>query len=210
MACDELCEDESAWQQAILDYPNGKMWENWDLALDAAGRPRVALYEPPSIDITARGALYFAWCDNNCTTESSWKRTPIATGEGRSVDLGIDPQGRMHMVYDGGQRGVLSAAWCANNCGQAGQWHREVLETGDQLQNEFPVASPFTCDQQKRGWLDALPTLAFDAQGRRIVAYDLKNVAVCYYTDPTNPSKPPTTRVERLWWAVRWAFFPKP
>jgi len=24
--------------------------------------------------------------------------------------------------------------------------------------------------------------------------------ATCYYTDPTDPSAPPSTRVERIWW----------
>jgi hypothetical protein len=72
---------------------------------------------------------------------------------------------------------------------------------------EFAPASPFTCDQLKRAWFDAIPSVAFNPAGRLVVAYDVKNVATCYFTDPTDPSKPPSTQVKRIWWGVRWTTF---
>jgi hypothetical protein len=52
--------------------------------------------------------------------------------------------------------------------------------------------------------------VAFDAQGHLVVAYDVKNVARCYYYDPAHPNDQIYTKVERIWRAVRWAQFPRP
>jgi hypothetical protein len=131
----------------------------------------------------------------------------VASGEGMNVELAIDAQGRTHMVYDAGQRGTLGQVWCDTNCTSAGAWQRRILETSAQLMQEFAPTSPFTCDQQERAWLDAIPSVALSPAGQLVVAYDTKNVAICYFTDPTDPSKPPSTRVERIWWGVRWASF---
>jgi hypothetical protein len=174
--------------------------------LDAAGNPRVALYEPAAIDITVGGKLYYGWCDTDCAAaDAPFQIVQVASGEGNSVDLAIDAQGRTHMVYDAGMRGTIGELWCDAGCDSASAWQRRILETSDQLMQEFAPASPLACDQQERAWLDSIPTVAFDAQGRMAVAYDTKNVATCYYDQ--GPGKPPGSRVERLWWAVRWATF---
>jgi hypothetical protein len=41
--------------------------------------------------------------------------------------------------------------------------------------------------------------VAFDAQGHLVVAYDVKNVARCYYYDPAHPNDQIYTKVERIW-----------
>jgi hypothetical protein len=208
-ACDEAeCYQDFHWNRAQLVHPEGKQWANWDLALDAAGRPRVALYEAAPIDIHVGGKLYYAACDDICTVEDNWQLTQIASGEGKNVDLAIDAAGRAHMVYDAGQRGAIGEVWCDANCSSSTQWQRRILERSEQLMQEFAPASPLSCDQEERAWLDAIPTVAFDSQGRLVVAYDVKNVVVCYYDQ--GPGQPPGSKVERLWWAVRWAFFPRP
>jgi hypothetical protein len=209
--CDENCAERTSWSSHTLVHPEGKMWANWDLALDANGRPHIALYEAASIDITVGGKLFYAWCEaENCAAEENWNLTQVASGEGKNVDLGIDAGGRLHMVYDAGQRGTIGEVWCDTNCREATQWQRRILETSDELQAEFPVAAPFTCDQEERAWLDAVPAVDFDSEGQLVVAYDVKHVSICYYQDPANPEDPPMSRVERIWWAVRWAFFPRP
>jgi hypothetical protein len=73
---------------------------------------------------------------------------------------------------------------------------RELQQQHAQLMQEFAPASPLSCDQEERAWLDAIPTVAFDSQGRLIVAYDVKNVVVCYYDQ--GPGQPPGSKVERL------------
>ncbi len=128
----------------------------------------------------------------------------------RGVDLAIDPQGRTHLVYDAGQRGALGELWCDSGCTNPAAWQRRILETSDQLMQEFAPASPLTCDQQERAWFDAIPQVVFDAQGRMVVAYDIKNVARCYTIDPTDPTRRIYSEVKRIWWAVRWAQFPRP
>jgi hypothetical protein len=209
--CNAGCDDPFNWSSHTLALPGNQMWVSWDLALDSNGHPHIALFEPASIDITVGGRLFYAWCEaDDCTGEGKWNLTEVATGEGKSVDLAIDPQGRMHMVYDAGQRGALGHLWCDSDCTTGSQWQRRILETSDQLQAEFPVAIPFTCNQEtEHAWLDALPTVDFGPDGELVVAYDVKHVATCYYRDPGNPD-PIITRVERIWWAVRWAFFEQP
>jgi hypothetical protein len=209
-ACDAMeCVSDEDWASVELPYPGDQQWANWDLALDAQGRPRVALYEPAPIDIYVGGKLYYAWCDaDDCAQPGVWQQTLVVEGEGKNVDLAFDAQGRAHMVYDAGQHGVIGEAWCDADCSSAAQWENRILETSEQLQQEFAPASPFTCDQDERQWLDAIPSVAFDSQGRLVVAYDTRNVTTCYYTDPSDPTGPPLSRVERLWWAIHWSFFP--
>jgi hypothetical protein len=186
------------------------MWFNWDLALDAQGHPRIALYESPGIDITVSGKLFYAWCDNNCVGHGpAFQIVQVASGEGQGVDLAIDPQGRTHMVYDAGQRGTLGELWCDTHCTDANAWQRRILETSEQLTQQFAPASPLTCSQQDRAWFDSIPQVAFDANGQMIVAYDAKNVARCFSIDPADPTKRIYSRIERIWWAVRLVQFPR-
>jgi hypothetical protein len=211
-ACDQACDQHDSWGSATIAHPDGdRQWASWDLALDANGQPRVALYEPANVDIQVTGRLFYGWCDNDCTGEGSpFQLVQVANGEGESVDLEIDHQGRSHLVYDAGQRGVLGHLWCDVNCTATDGWQRRILESNEQLMTEFAPASPFTCDQMTRAWLDAIPSLTLDSQGKLVVAYDVKNVATCYYTDPADPQHPVISRVERIWWAVRWAYFSQP
>jgi hypothetical protein len=211
LACDQQCDDPYSWSATTLGHPAGQQWASWDLALDAAGHPRVALYEPAAPDITVGGKLYYSWCDNDCASQDTpFQIVQVASGEGKNVDLAIDPHGRTHMVYDAGQRGTIGELWCDTSCTSASQWQRHILETSEQLMQQFAPASPLSCDQQERAWLDAIPQLAFDAQGRLVVAYDVKNVARCYTIDPANPTHRIYSTVERIWWAVRLAQFPQP
>jgi hypothetical protein len=210
--CDEDCATSSIyWGYRRIKHPEGKMWANWDLALDTNGLPHLALYEPAPINITVGGKLYYAWCNVACQADVSipFTMTHVASGEGLNVDLAIDPQGRKHMVYDAGQRAALAELWCeaGADCTQAATWQHRNLETSQQLQAQFAPASPLNCDQENRAWLDAVPKVTFDAQGTMIVGYDIKNVTTCYYQDPNNPGGPLKSKVERLWWAVRLAFF---
>jgi hypothetical protein len=207
-ACNQACDDPASWASTTLQHPEGRQWANWDLALDAAGTPRIALYESPDPDIFVGGKLFYGWCEAGCAEpDATFQIVQVASGEGLNVDLAIDAQGRTHMVYDAGQRGALAEMWCDANCASAGIWQRRILETSDQLMQDFAPASPFTCDQLQRAWLDAIPSVSFSPAGQLVVAYDIKNVATCYYSDPTDPTKPPSSRVERIWWGVRWATF---
>jgi hypothetical protein len=208
--CDQDCDQDFNWSHVFLLNPNDNGWDSWDLAVDADGHPRVALYEPAPVDIHVGGKLYYAACDKICSVAENWQLTQVTSGEGKNVDLAIDPQGRTHLVYDAGQRGPLAESWCDAGCEQAARWQRRILETSEQLMQEFAPASPFTCNQQVRAWVDGIPSVAFDSQGKLVVAYDTRNVAICYYTDPNNPDGPPLSEVNRLWWAVRWAYFARP
>jgi hypothetical protein len=209
--CDLDCGSQDGWQYSALPYPDDKMWASWDLALDANGRPRVALYEPAGIDITVGDRLFYAWCDSDCAGGGApFQLVQVAGGEGQSVDLAIDGQGRTHMVYDAGQRGILGELWCDTGCESAESWQRRILETSEQLTQQLAPASPLTCDQQERVWFDAIPQVAFDAQGKLVVAYDATNYARCYTVDPADPTHRIYSEVKRIWWAVRLSQFAQP
>jgi hypothetical protein len=208
LACDAGCDETGNWSAAELAPPGDKAWVSWDLALDAAGQPRLALFEPAGIDITVGGALYYLACDAaDCAQPEAWQRTLAASGEGRNADLVIDAQGRAHMVYDAGQRGVVGELWCDANCGSAGSWGRRILETNEALMAELTPASPLSCSQQEVAWLDALPSATVAPSGELVLAYDAKYVARCFFVDPADPTKRVYTEVKRVWWAVRWAHF---
>lgn len=210
LACEADCDQTDNWSAMEVAPPGERAWASWDLALDAAGRPRMALYEPPAIDIAVGGALYYAWCDApDCSGPDAWQRIQVASGEGMNADLLIDAQGRTRMVYDAGQRGVVGEIWCDAACTSASAWQRRILETSEKLLAEFAPASPLSCSQQEVAWLDALPSAAVAPGGQLVVAYDTKYVARCYFIDPADPGHKIYTRVERIWWAVRWAQFPR-
>lgn len=210
--CNSACDDRDSWGATAIPYPGDQLWANWDLVLDSQGRPRLALYEPAHIDINVSGRLFYAWCDENCTSQDTpFQMVEVAQGEGKNVDIEIDKQGRTHMVYDAGQRGSLGQLWCDTDCASASQWQRRILETSDELQAQFPVAIPFTCNQEtEHAWLDAVPQAVFDKDNRLVVAYDIVHYATCYYTDPAHPDDHIITHVDRIWWAVRWARFAQP
>jgi hypothetical protein len=210
LSCDGQCDATDGWQATELPPPGARAWTSWDLALDSAGRPRLALYEPGGIDIAVGGALYYGWCDaDDCAQSDAWQFRQVAAGEGRNADLIIDGQGRTHMVYDAGQRGVVGHRWCDTGCTDAGSWQRRILETNEQLMAEFAPASPLSCSQQEVAWLDALPSASVAPSGELVVAYDAKFVARCFFVDPTDPTKRVYSEVKRVWWAVRWALFPR-
>ena len=210
-ACDAGCGERSGWARTILTHPESKQWANWDLALGPDGQPRIALYEAAGIDIRVGGKLFYGWCEADCNdVNATFRIVQVAAGEGKNVDLTIDAAGRTYLVYDAGQRGVLGALTCDGDCTEPASWKRQILQTSEELQQEFAPASPFNCaqnEEQGRAWLDAVPKTAFDREGRLVVAYDVKNVAICYYTNPQNPNEPVWTKVERLWWAVRVGFY---
>ncbi len=212
LSCEDGCDSNANWSQAPVLHPESKQWDSWDLALDEQGRPHVTLFEAAPIDINVGGKLFYGMCKNPCGANADWQLIQIASGEGRNPDLGFDANHRAHVVYDAGQRGVLGVLWCATNCSDTLSWQRRILESSADLMQVIAPASPAHCEQalDKRAWLDAIPELAFDGAGHIVVAYDVKNVAICLYTDPGNPGKPPSSRVERLWWAVRWITFDQP
>jgi hypothetical protein len=210
-SCNEGCDQPDGWQTTTFgNAADNMMWAGWDLELDARGLPRIALYEPASADIFVGGRLYYGGCEADCDQpDAPFFVVPVASGEGMSVDLAIDPQGRTHMVYDAGQRGALGELWCDAGCDGAAAWKRRILETSEQLTKQFAPASPLTCSQQERVWFDAIPQVSFDAQGRMAVAYDITNYARCYTVDPADPTRRIYSQIRRIWWAVRWAQFPR-
>jgi hypothetical protein len=207
LECDDNCGDISGWSAVRLYDRGGGVSASWDLELDANDRPRVAFYQAGMAD-SSGDRLFYAWCDAaDCLDATSWQRAPIGLGlnQGQNADLELDGQGRPRMAYKAATG--LGYAWCNVNCQSgAGQWQRQVVETNVQLQADYPVAWPLSCDPSF--WTDQIPSLSLDPQGNPRIAYDNLSAARCYYTKPNDPNT--YSRIEKLWREVRWLQFPQP
>ncbi|MEZ4581162.1 MAG: hypothetical protein R3A10_05855 [Caldilineaceae bacterium] len=83
-----------------------------DLALDGAGRPRIAYAD---YDV---GGLGYAWCDGDCTTAAGWQHVNVETSAvgagvagGLSAPLRRRAVGRHDAVAGAGSRGLPWVAY---------------------------------------------------------------------------------------------------
>jgi hypothetical protein len=207
LECDADCGDIAGWDAVRLYDRGGGVAASWDLELDAQDRPRVAFYQA-GLDDGSGDRLFYAWCDAaDCLTAAGWQRKAIdlEVSQGQNADLALDTQGRPRMAYK--INSGLGYAWCNTACETAGaQWQRKVIETSAELQQDFPVPWPTSCDPSV--WTDPIPALALDAQGLPRIAYDNLSVAKCYYTKPGDPNT--YSKIEKLFRAVRWLYFAQP
>ncbi|MEZ4558516.1 MAG: hypothetical protein R2854_19155 [Caldilineaceae bacterium] len=70
--CDGACLDADNWQQLELGL-GPRNGQEPDIALDGAGRPRIAYAD---YDV---GGLGYAWCDGDCTTAAGWQHVNVET-----------------------------------------------------------------------------------------------------------------------------------
>jgi hypothetical protein len=120
--CAADCASESSWTTVNLALPE-HVGLGADLALDSAGRPRVAHLSNSAI-------LVYSWCQNSCGTSDSWlhgiAERPEALDAARvvvipsgcvtglwdnyGVSMALDPQGNPRISYD-----ATYQAQCAHN-----------------------------------------------------------------------------------------------
>jgi hypothetical protein len=70
-ACDAGCDDGSSWERTTLTR-RGSDPVSLALRLDAAGRPRLALYQD--------GRFRYAWCDGGCGVPANWGAYGLSLG----------------------------------------------------------------------------------------------------------------------------------
>lgn len=150
MACKAACTDRANWRETDLAHHAAYDTEIFDepaLALDPAGRPRVAgrIFAMTETGEDAPDGLYYLACDSACTTVAGWRRTWVNEVGGGSYpsptwDLAIDPQGRPRIALftgDGMEQSEFTHSliyfWCdVANCTESDQvWNGSAVIAGE-------------------------------------------------------------------------------
>ena len=208
VACDAECGNRDSWQSAPL-YPRGSgVKVSYDIALNAAGQPRIAYYD--GAQLQGKGdRLAYLWCNNACTDAAAWARHELGlpSGEGQGPDLELDSDGRPHIAYALYNAGGVGYGWCASNCeSAAGEWQHQMVETGRDLAAVWPVAYPPHCDGGL--WNGLTPTLALDGEGNATIGYDATYHARCWYNVVTREWET-FSQFNLVWRAARVVFVPQ-
>lgn len=201
-ACDADCDRSTSWTHTPIAQRGYETYVSWDLALDAEDRPHVAFYQG-SLEGGGGHRLSHLGCVDGCDDASSWTTLDLALpqGDGESPDIEIQPDGRPAISFLRSGGSAVHLIRCVDDCTVAGGWRETILDTGADLEADFPVARPLTCDA---GFWDAESTrLAFDSTGRMRVVYDAAYQARCLYEDPERPDDPPYHQFHEVNHAVR-------
>lgn len=212
IGCDANCDVGDNWERVVL-YPRGQGIDfGWDIALDAQDRPRIAAF-PEELSNGSGEQLYYFWCDGStlaaCLDINNWSGTNLGLGvdNGLHPDLELDAQGRPRIAWITAS-GSLGYTWCVSGCETAqSEWLYEVAESTTAMKAANPQALPPNCDQDL--WEVLAPVLVLDAAGNPRIAYDVLVEGRCMYSDPTDPTRPPTSRFEEIWRGARVMFFPQ-
>lgn len=212
--CDSGCDSIDSWQRTFLLPPGSGSVPapSWDLALDANGHPRIALFTGGGLSPdTFNYQLLYLYCDGGCLDSNQWNFNNVGLGgsNGQSADLELNAQGDPRIAWIS-SIGDLGYAWCDGACeADPAPWHQRTVETEAAVRQQNPQAIPPHCDSDT--WNGIAPTLALDPSGAPRIAYDVAVNARCYYDDtPNNPTDPPTIRFEPIWRGVHLSFFPQP
>ncbi len=201
--CDRDCHRHENWRRVkVMERGSGDK-PSWDLELNAADQPRMAVYGGPKND-----RLHYAACDGDCFRQSNWRvqEVPVKVPDGYHPDLELTAAGLPRIVYVQGSGGGIGLAACDANCEAVpAVWRVADVESARALDTEYPVARPSYCDAGL--WTVMSPVLALDTAGRMSLAYDAKYDTRCLYQDPARPD-PPYYRFHELWRSARLVIFP--
>lgn len=208
-ACDADCDRSSSWTHTPIAVRGYETYVSWDLAVDAQDRPHVAFYQG-SLEGGGGHRLSHLTCAGGCDDPTSWTTLDLGLpqGDGESPDIEIQPDGRPAISYLRSGGSAVHLIRCVGDCTQSSGWRETILDTGGDLETDFPVARPFTCDA---GFWDAESSrLGFDSAGRMRVVYDAAYQARCLYEDPDRPEDPPYYQFQQVNHAVRILIWDQP
>ena len=206
LSCDSGCRNPASWRRTwMIDTGSGSYPSpTWDLAIDAQGRPRVALFTGDGLeqDDLEHSLIYF-WCDAaDCLSENSWNGNVVANeGHGQGASLALDAEGRPRMAFLNASS-ELGFAWCDEACETPeGAWDATLVEGQGDLQPVRPTALPFTCDGEL--WHGLAPQLTLQGDGRPLVTYDLSVEGRCLYHEDGTPDDEILYNFHQLWRGAR-------
>ncbi len=209
LACDGGCEAEANWYSVPVAERGSEANVSYDIAIDAAGRPRIAFYQGAMLGGQGN-QLFYGWCNDACYDGNNWEGSELELGQndGRGPDLELDAAGRPRMAYALYNAGGLGYSWCNSNCESPNAvWQHKVVESRADLLTKWPIAYPEGCNGGL--WDGVAPTLALDQAGHPRIAYDTTYNVRCIYIPETGEWKP--TEIFHLFWrAVRVNYFSQP
>lgn len=209
LACEGGCEAESNWFSVpVAERGNGPNM-SYDIATDAAGRPRIAFYQGGFLGGQGE-QLFYVWCDDGCFDGANWAGSEVGLGQnnGRGPDLELDAAGRPRLAYALYDAGGLGYSWCDSNCETPGAaWQHQVVKSRAELLAAWPVAFPPHCDGGL--WDGLTPSLALNKAGQPRIAYDTIYNARCWY-NPDTGEWDPWHEFHLIWRAVRVDFVTQP
>ena len=169
---------ETTWWSGARLYNLG-LDAAFSLALDAQGRPRLALYtgfydtDDPDNDLLA-----LATCDEQCVAGENWtlQFMGMPEGWGQYPALVYDDQDRPHLAFavEDFTSSVYGLAYarCIGDCDtEEASWGLEIVDDVDHVEREFPVPPSGSCTSL---WSDVgtRASLALDATGKPYIGYD--------------------------------------
>ncbi|MCE7985508.1 MAG: hypothetical protein DYG89_30405 [Caldilinea sp. CFX5] len=208
--CNDACDNTASWQKVSLALRGGGAEPSADIAVDPAGRPRIAFYQEALLNDQGKRLFYF-WCNANCLAAAGWQQVDLGLGSlnGQEPDLELDRQGRPRIAYADWNAGGVGFAWCNEQCDTtAAKWAHQLLEDRAKLHSAWPVAYPPHCDGGL--WDGLTPTLALAANGDPQIAYDATYHAHCLYDDNPDDNIPPVSKMHLIMRAARLIAFPQP
>jgi hypothetical protein len=173
--CEANCTDGANWGGTTLVQIHGSA--KYNLAVDSAGRPRMAVYTGSYAYAPFSSLeLFYLWCDSTCELSESWffAGAGLPSGSGDGVDLALDGQDRPRMSFETAGQG-LGYAWCTANCQSDNAfWLSQEVESQASLANNYDVLPVHRCTVST--WFNGQrSSLALDSAGNPRIAYDAQH-----------------------------------
>lgn len=195
--CQQNCHSGANWSGIVLANTASasvSAWATFDLALDSAGKPRLALYTGTGAGGSlAPNSLYYLACDAaQCAADQAWSalrlNLPQTQGE-EGVALALDSQNRPRIGFHAPLAAGfgLHFAWCNATCATSAQaWQAQEVEASEEVNAELPIppwpGCPFPqCNPPippctLSSWDSGVrPALALDGAGNPRIAYDAEH-----------------------------------
>ncbi|MCE7988949.1 MAG: hypothetical protein DYG89_47955 [Caldilinea sp. CFX5] len=134
VTCDAQCTTVANWQATALIGLGSEL--DLSLRLDAAGRPRLAVYTGNSGIQGEENRLYYFQCNKECHLFANWTQSNVglAEGEGGNLSLLLDQQSRPHLAVTDGVSlpKQLSYIYCSSGCDTSRPvWQQRTIEDAE-------------------------------------------------------------------------------
>lgn len=196
--CQTGCQSGNNWAGIVLANTASASvshWATFDLALDAGGKPRLALYTGTGQggSLVANSLYYLACNAAQCAADQAWSalklNLPQTQGE-EGVALALDSQNRPRIAFHAPLAAGfgLHFAWCNANCATSALgWQAQEAEASEEVNAQLPIPPAPGCSFPQcnppippctfSSWDSGLrPALALDGAGNPRIAYDAEHL----------------------------------
>lgn len=177
LECNAGCDNAASWSGNLL-FGVGSGGD-FDLRVDAQGRPRIALYEGYLPGTPQNLKTYWAWCNAGCNDDTKWSSAELAVPERFAeggISLALDAQGNPSVAggtedSSNSQYGAALARCTAGCLDSNATWKAAFVESDEDATTANPVPLDKGCSIS--AWaVGKEVSLALDAAGSPRLAYD--------------------------------------